>query len=238
MQIPGINAALTGLQANANKMAVAADNIANINTTGFKAGQAVTQSLSNNMGAVTSAIRQVTDPGSPLYTGNPLDLAIQGEGYFPVTMPDGRTAFTRQGNFQKDPQGRLSVSGAVLKPEIKIPQDASAVNIGTDGAVTATVGGKETALGKIQLAAFNNPGGLQPLGNGFFAETPQSGAAFSAGSGSGGAGSLVPNSLESSNVDLATEIVNTILARQGYSASAKMVKAADEMTGTLLNIKT
>lgn len=238
MKIPGVNAGLSGLQANANKMAVSADNIANSNTPGFKANQAVLQSLPSNLGVVTSAIRQVMASGSPIYTGNPLDAAIQGEGFFSIALPNGKTAFTRQGSFQKDNQGRLTLGGSPVKPEIRIPQNATSVGIGADGTITATVDGKETVAGKLQLASFGNPGGLQALGGGFYSETAQSGAPLSGGPGGGGMGSLVPNSLEDSNVDLASEIVNTIMAKQGYSASAKMVKAADEMTGALLNIKT
>ncbi|MBI5637346.1 MAG: flagellar hook basal-body protein [Nitrospinae bacterium] len=238
MKLPGVNAGLSGLQANANKVAVAANNIANMNTDAFRAQETVNQSLPSNQGVVTAAIRQVTQPGSPLYTGNPLDVAIQGEGFFQVRTPDGKNAYTRQGNFQPDNQGRLAVNGAAVRPEVKIPSGATNLNIQPDGSVMADVNGQQMLVGKLNVAKFNNPGGLQSIGNGLLAETAQSGAPASGSPGGGALGSLVPNSLESSNVDLATEIVNMMMAKQGYSANAKVVKNANDMAGTLLNIKT
>ena len=233
MKLPGVNAGISGLQSNANKMGVAANNIANLNTDGFKAQQTQDQNLPNNQGVVTAAIQQVTQPGSPLYTGNPLDVAIQGEGFFQVSGPDGKNAYTRQGNFQTDNQGRLTLNGAPVKPEVKIPQGASNLNIQPDGTVMADINGQQMQVGKLTVAKFNNPGGLQSIGNGLLTETAQSGAPAS-----GVQGSFVPNSLESSNVDVATEIVNMMMAKQGYSANAKVVQTANDMAGTLLNIKT
>lgn len=233
MKIPGLNAGVSGLQANANKMGVAANNIANMNTDGYQAQEAVFQSLPNNQGVVAAAMRQVTQPGSPLYTGNPLDVAIQGEGFFQVRTPDGKNAYTRQGNFQLDNQRRLTVNGATVQPEVKIPQGAVNMNIQPDGTVMADINGQQMQVGKLTIAKFNNPGGLQSIGNGFFAETAQSGVPAS-----GVTGSLVPNFLESSNVDLPTEIVNMMMAKQGYSANAKVIQNANDMAGTLLNIKT
>lgn len=238
MKLPGVNAGISGLQANANKMGVAANNIANMNTDGYKAQDAVNQSLSSNQGVVTAAIQQVTQPGSPLYTGNPLNAAIQGEGFFQVRTSDGKNAYTRQGNFQPDNQGRLTVNGAPVRPEVKIPQGASNLNIQPDGRVMADINGQQMQVGKLTVANFNNPGGLQSIGNGQFTETAQSGAPVSGSPGSGAFGSLVPNSLESSNVDLATEIVNMMMAKQGYSANAKVIQTANDMAGALLNIKT
>lgn len=238
MKIPGINAGLSGLQANANKMGVAANNIANMNTDGYHAQEAVNQSLPDNQGVVTAAIQQVTQPGSPLYTGNPLNAAIQGEGFFQVRTPDGKNAYTRQGNFQPDNQGRLTVNGAPVQPEVKIPQGATNLNIQSDGSVMADINGQQMQVGKLTVVKFNNPGGLQSIGNGLLTETAQSGAPLSGNPGGGTQGSLVPNSLESSNVDLPTEIVNMMMAKQGYSANAKVVQNANDMAGTLLNIKT
>ncbi len=238
MKLPGVNAGVSGLQANANKIGVAASNIANMNTDAYQAQQVVNQSLPNNQGVVTTAVQQVTQPGSPLYTGNPLNAAIQGEGFFQVRTPDGKNAYTRQGNFQPDNQGRLVLNGAPVEPEVKIPQGATNLNIQPDGAVMADINGQLMQVGKLTVAKFNNPGGLQSIGNGLYAETAQSGAPVTGSPGGGALGSLVPNSLESSNVDLATEIVNMMMAKQGYSANAKVIKNANDMAGTLLNIKT
>ena len=237
MKIPGANAGLSGLQVNADKMGVAANNIANMNTDGFRAQELITQSLPQNQGVASAAMRQVTQPGSPLYTGNALDVAIQGEGFFQVRTPDGKNAFTRQGNFQPDNQGRLAVNGAVTQPEVKIPPGSTNLNIQPDGSVMADVNGQQMVVGKLTVAAFNNPGGLQAIGNGLLTATAQSGAPITGNPGSGALGSLVPNSLESSNVDVATEIVNMMMAKQGYSANAKVISNANDMAGTLLNIK-
>ena len=238
MKIPGVNAGLSGLQANANKMGVAASNIANMNTDGYRAQEAVNQSLPDNQGVVTAAIRQVTQPGSPLYTGNPMDVAIQGEGFFQVRTADGKNAFTRQGSFQTDNQGNLTLNGSVVQPEVKIPSGATNLNINPDGSVMADINGQQIQVGKLYMASFNNPGGLQSIGNGLFTQTAQSGPPTSGFPGSGALGSLVPNSLESSNVDLPSEIVNMMMAKQGYSANAKVIQSANDMAGTLLNIKT
>lgn len=238
MKLPGVNAGISGLQANADKMAAAANNIANMNTDGFRAQESINQSLPQNQGVAATAMRQVTQPGSPLYTGNPLDVAIQGEGFFQVRTPDGKNAYTRQGNFQTDNEGRLAVNGAVARPEVKIPQGATNLNIKPDGSVMADVNGRQMLVGKLNVAAFNNPGGLQAIGNSFLTETAQSGAPVSGAPGNGALGSLAPNSLESSNVDLATEIVNMMMAKQGYSANAKVIQSANDMAGALLNIKT
>lgn len=238
MKIPGVNAGISGLQANANKMGVAANNIANMNTDGYLAQVEVNQSLAGNQGVVTAAIQQVTQPGSPIYTGNPLNAAIQGEGYFPVRTPDGKTAYTRQGNFQPDNQGRLTVNGSPVQPEVKIPQGATNLTIQADGSVTAEINGQQVQVGKVMVAKFNNPSGLQSIGNGQFAETAQSGPPVVNIPGSGANEGLVPNSVQGSNVDLATEIVNMMMAKQGYSANAKVVQTGSDMAGTLLNIKT
>lgn len=235
----GFNAGLSGLRVNANKMRVAANNIANLNTPGFKAGSAVTQSVEPRLGAATTAIKTDTSQGFPVYTGNSLDLAIQGEGYFQVTTPDGRRGYTRNSALGKDNQGRLTDSaGNVLIPEITVPPDATSVTIGRDGSVNATINGSETVLGTIELARFNNPGGLTKAGGNIFFESSESGQPLTGAPGGGGLGSLMPGSLESSNVDLTQEIVNMIIAKHGYSANAKAIKASDETLGTLLNIKT
>ena len=234
----GFNAGLSGLRVNANKMRVAANNISNINTSGFKAGSAVTQSVGQGLGAATTAIKSDTSQGFPVFTGNSLDVAIQGEGYFQVTTPDGRTGYTRNSALGKDNQGRLTDSaGNVLTPQITVPSNATSVTIGQDGSVKAMVNGSETVLGTIELARFNNPAGLTQGGGNIYFESSASGQAVTGSPGNGGFGSLMPGSVESSNVDLTQEIVDLIMAKHGYSANAKAIKASDEMLGTLLNIK-
>jgi len=235
----GFNAGLSGLRVNANKMRVAANNISNINTSGYKAGSTVTQSAGPGFGAATTAIKTDTSQGFPVFTGNSLDLAIQGEGYFQVTTPDGRTGYTRNSALGKDSQGRLTDSaGNILTPQITVPSNATSVTIGQDGSVKAVVNGSETVLGTIELARFNNPAGLTQAGGNIYFESSDSGQAVTGSPGAGGLGSLMPGSVESSNVDLTQEIVNMIIAKHGYSANAKAIKASDEMLGTLLNIKT
>ena len=234
----GFNAGLSGLRVNANKMRVAANNISNVNTSGFKSGSAVTQSVGPGLGAATTAIKTDTSQGFPVFTGNSLDLAIQGEGYFQVTTPDGRTGYTRNSALGKDSQGRLTDSaGNVLTPQITVPSNATSVTVGQDGSVKAMINGSETVLGTIELARFNNPGGLTQAGGNIYYESSASGQAVTGSPGSGGLGQLMPGSVESSNVDLTQEIVNMIIAKHGYSANIKAIKASDEMLGTLLNIK-
>ncbi len=235
----GFNAGLSGLRVNANRMRVAANNISNVNTPGYKAGSGVTQSVGPGFGAATTSIKTDTSQGFPVFTGNALDLAIQGEGYFRVTTPDGRTGYTRNSVLGRDNQGRLTDSaGNILAPEISVPSNASSVTIGRDGSVKAVVNGSGTVLGKIELARFNNPAGLTGAGGGIFFESSASGQAVTGSPGTGGLGSLMPGSVESSNVDLTREIVDMIIAKRGYSANARAIKASDEMLGTLLNIKT
>lgn len=227
------------MRVNANKMRVAANNISNVNTSGFKAGSAITQSMGPQLGAATTAIKTDTSQGFPVFTGNTLDLAIQGEGYFQVTTPDGSTGYTRNSALGKDNKGRLTDSaGNILTPQITVPSNATSVTIGQDGSVKAMVNGSETVLGTIELARFNNPAGLTQAGGNIFFESSASGQAVTGSPGTGGLGSLMPGSVESSNVDLTQEIVNMIIAKHGYSANAKAIKASDEMLGTLLNIKT
>lgn len=234
----GFNAALSGMRVNADRMRVSANNIANINSPGFKAGRAVSQSLGQGMGAATTAIQTDTSQGAVIFTGNSLDLAIQGEGYFQVTLPDGTTGYSRQSIFSKDSSGRLTDAGGnAVTPVITIPSNAASVSISPDGQVTAMVNGSQTTLGTIELAGFSNPSGLTQAGGGVFLESAASGQPTAGTPGSGGLGTLMPGSIESSNVDLTQEIVNLIMSKHGYAASARTVKMADEMLGTLLDIK-
>jgi flagellar basal-body rod protein FlgG len=232
--LPGINAGLSGLQSNSRRLGVAGGNIANINTPSFKKLEFSDKS------ALNSGVRRSSMQGATYPTGNQLDLSINGEGFFRVTTPDGNSGFTRRGIFSKDRTGRLvDANGNSLSPEIVVPHGASSISVSANGKVTAHVGGKETDLGRIEITTFNNPGGLTES-NGLYFESPVSGQAVSGspGTGAGGAqGSIAVGTLESSNVDIAEEIVNMIVAKHGYSANTQVIKASDEILGTTLNIK-
>lgn len=229
--LPGINAGLTGLIRNSNRLGVAAGNIANINTPSFKKLEFTDKSSLN------SGVRRSYQQGSAYPTGNPLDLSINGEGFFRVTTPDGRNGYTRRGTFSKDGKGRLVDSnGNSLSPEIVIPHGATSVSVSSNGKVTAQVGGKDRELGRIETATFNNPGGLTET-NGLYFESTASGQAVTGSPGTGRQGSIVPGTLESSNVDISGEIVDMIVAKHGFDANAKLIKASDEIIGTTLNMK-
>jgi len=229
--LPGINSGLTGLRNNTSRLNIAAGNIANINTPSFKKLEFADKS------AQTSGVRRSSLQGATYPTGNPLDLSINGEGFFRVTTPDGGSAYTRRGTFSKDQAGKLVDSnGNRLSPEVVIPQNANSVSISASGNVTANVAGKETNLGKIEITTFNNPGGLTES-NGLFFESASSGQAVSGSPGVGAQGSITAGALESSNVDITEELIDMIVAKHGYSANIKAIKASDEMLGTTLNLK-
>lgn len=236
--IQALYSGISGLRANANRVRSTANNIANINTTAYKTTETVDQSLSGNRGVVTSAVKQVTSQGHSFFTGNSLDLAIQGEGFFVVQLQNGRTGFTRNGSFRTDSDGRLTDSGGnVLQPEIRIPSNAESLSFAPNGEVKAMIGGRETTIGWLEIARFNNPSGLTNGGGGISFQSASSGAPVTGRPGTGGMGSLLPNSLESSNVDLTSEIVNLIVAKHGYKANLKTIQTADELLGATLDIK-
>ena len=229
--LPGINSGLTGLRSNARRLGLAGGNIANINTPSFKKLEFADKTAQNG------GVRRSSLQGATYSTGNRLDLSIQGDGYFRVTTPDGRNGFTRRGTFSKDAEGRLVDSyGNRISPEIVIPHGESSVSVSADGRVTANIGGKERELGRIEIATFNNPGGLTES-DGLFFESAASGQAVTGFPGTGRQGTIAAGTLESSNVDIAEEIVNMIVAKHGYSANTKVIKAANEMLGITLNIK-
>lgn len=229
--------ALSGLKVATRRMENSANNVANVQTPGFKAGQ-VNIADSGNGGAVVSSISKVNTGGSIISTSNPIDIAVNGEGFLQILLPDGGTGYTRAGNLKLDGGGRIVTSdGNPLVPGITVPGGSTALSIETGGNVSATVGGNTVALGQIQLANFNNPSGLQAAGGNVFLQTGASGAPVTGNPGTGGFGSLIPNSVESSNVDIPTEMVDQMLAKTAFTANIKVIKIADEMTGALLNIK-
>jgi flagellar basal-body rod protein FlgG len=257
---PALWAAKTGLDAQQTRMSVTANNLANVATSGFKKGRAVFEDLLyqnvKQVGAATSqdttspsglslgtGVRVVTTEksytqGNLLQTNNSLDLAIQGRGFFQVSLPDGTTAYTRDGSFQTNAQGELvTSSGYRLQPGINIPQGAQAVSIGTDGVVSATVAGSNAPVqvGTIQLVDFVNPAGLQARGENLVVESVSSGPAQTGTPGLNGLGTLAQGSLESSNVNVVEELVNMIETQRAYEMNSKAIATTDQMLQYVTN---
>ena len=173
-------------------------------------------------------------------TGNPLDLAIQGLGFFQVTLPDGQIAYTRSGSFHLDAQGNVvTANGNALQPNITIPANATTVTVGSDGTVSVTESGQTAAqqVGSIQLAMFPNPGGLNSVGNNLYLPTTASGDAIVGAPGSAeGMGTLQQGMLEQSNVDIVQQFVDMIVAQRSYESSSRVVTSADQMLQDLANL--
>jgi flagellar basal-body rod protein FlgG len=249
-----LHVARTGLDAQSARMRVIANNLANVNTTGFKkerasfetlAYQAITApgapssaenryatGLSLGSGVKMTGTARIDTQGSYQTTGNALDMAIEGAGFFQVQMPDGRTAYSRAGNFNLSPEGRIVTGdGKPLIPEIAIPEGAEAVTIGADGTVSATLAGETeaTELGRIETARFVNPAGLQALGDNLFVETASSGAPQVGAAGIEGRGAIRSGALEGSNVSVVEELVDMIETQRAYEVNSKMISATDEM---------
>jgi len=251
---PALWIAKTGLDAQQTRMAVVSNNLANVNTTGFKRGRASFEDLLyqtvRQPGASSSqnselpsglmlgtGVRVVSTEkefgqGNLVQTGNPLDVAIQGRGFFEILMPDGSLAYTRDGSFEMNSQGQLvTSSGYELQPGITVPAETQSVTIGSDGTVTAQVAGSSTPqpLGTVQLSDFLNPLGLQPIGENLFKETLSSGTPQQGTPGLTGLGTLVQNSLESSNVNVVEELVNMIETQRSYEMNSKAISTVDQM---------
>ena len=177
--------------------------------------------------------------GSVAETGNALDIAISGEGFFQVEMPDGSTAYTRDGNFSRDATGLLvNNSGLPIAGQIEVPTDALAIDIGADGTVTALLGDNtQVDIGQIELAKFANNGGLEAIGDNLFIETEASGLAFFGTPGDEGFGVVRQGYLEQSNVDIVTEMVRLIEAQRAYETNSKMVQTAEDMMSVTNGIK-
>lgn len=222
--------ALSGLNASQNRASTSASNLANLNTPGYRAQRAHTAIGPNGVGAITDST-QISNAATSLRpTGNPLDLAIQGPGYFQLNDGAGNAYYTRDGSFSVGPEGTLVNSqGLAVAPGLNIPAGAESVTIGQDGTVSAQINGQGQVLGRLQLANFNNPGGLAPQGGNLAQPTPAAGAPMAGPAGEGGRGFVISGFLEGSNVDLIDEIVNQIVEPQIYRANAAVVRTADEM---------
>jgi len=249
--------AATGMIAQQQIVDVIANNLANINTVGFKRSQVDFQDLmyvklaeagrEDSAGTVApvgfeigSGVKsggtvKVYTQGEQENTGRSLDLSIQGDGFFQVTMPDGSTRYTRNGQFLLDAEGNLVTStGALLEPPITIPADTRTINIAPDGEVSAFVGSEQTptSAGQIQLVRFPNPAGLSSLGGNLLAATEASGTASTGTAGENGYGRIQSGFLERSNVQMVTELVNLIKAQRAYEINSRAIKAGDDMLTT------
>ncbi|KLD76221.1 flagellar basal-body rod protein FlgG [Xanthomonas hyacinthi] len=252
--------AKTGLDAQQTRMSVVSNNLANTNTTGFKRDRASFEDLLYQQvrqpGGATSAQTQLPsglqlgtgvrvvstskdfEQGNPQQTGRALDVMVNGRGFFEVQMPDGTSAYTRDGSFQINSQGELVTnSGYAVQPGIQIPEGAQSLTIGTDGTVSVQVAGTAAALeiGSLTLSDFINPSGLQGKGENLYAETAASGPAQNGTPGLNGLGTTVQASLEGSNVNVVEELVSMIETQRAYEMNAKAISTTDSMLGYLNN---
>jgi len=249
----------TGMTAQQLAMDTISNNLANVNTTGFKASQAkfadvfyqqlhgITEGVRAEvqtppigLGVRNAEIQRQFTQGVVESTGNPLDIAIQGEGFFQVLRPDGSMGFTRDGSFTVNAEGILcTAQGYPLSPIIEIPADAAEVQISADGTVSVKRVGDMVprAIGQLELAQFINPSGLESLGHNLYASTVASGDPMVNTPGQEGLGNLVQGSLERSNVNLVQEMVNMILTQRAYEVNSKSIQAADEMMKMTNNLR-
>ena len=252
--------AKTGLDAQQTRMAVVSNNLANVNTTGFKQDRAVFEDLLyqnvRQSGAQSSqdtqlpsgmnigtgvrivATEKLFTQGSMLNTENALDVAIKGRGFFQVLLPDGNLAYTRDGTFQRNAQGELvTASGYLVQPSITVPDGAQSVTIGTDGTVSVQLAGQPTPsqVGSLETVDFINATGLQPIGENLYIETASSGAAQAGTPGLNGFGSVVQGVLEGSNVNVVAELVSMIETQRAYEMNSKAISTNDQMMQYLNN---
>jgi flagellar basal-body rod protein FlgG len=249
--------AATGMQAQQTQLTVIANNVANVNTSGFKRSSVSFHDLVNTEAAAPldsaparatlhasagvaagTAIRQFA-VGDLKHTGNPLDVAIQGSGFIEVLLADGSTAYSRGGTLHVNADNLLATAeGHVLKQRIQMPADARSFAIAADGQVTATDGlSKEWSLGRIDLVTFANPSALTAMGDNVYRSSAEAGDALVAAPGEGGAGRLVQGQVESSNVKLTDEMVQLMVAQRAYEMNVKVIQAADEIAGMTNNLR-
>jgi flagellar basal-body rod protein FlgG len=257
-----LHIARTGLEAQQTQLDVISNNLANVSTTGFKRSRAVFEDLLyqtiRQAGANSSqqtllpsgfqlgvgvrpvATERIHTQGSLQQTGNGLDVAINGRGFFQIQMPDGSISYTRDGSFQVNDQGTIvTASGYILQPQMQIPQDALQVTIARDGVVSATLPGNPntiTQLGQIQLATFINYAGLHSIGENLFQETAASGPPQVDNPGNTGLGVLNQSFVETSNVNVAEELVNMIVTQRAYELNSRAITTSDQMLQRLTQI--
>ncbi|KQT35136.1 flagellar basal-body rod protein FlgG [Sphingomonas sp. Leaf412] len=252
MTTAAMHIARTGLDAQDTRMRVISNNLANVNTTGFKRDRAAFETLSYQVvtaaganstsetkyatglnlgtGVRVQGTARIDTQGSMNQTGGALDLALDGDGYFQVQMPGGQLGYTRAGNFSRSPEGLLTTSeGYQVMPGISVPEGATQITIGGDGTVSATIGGQTSQLGQIQVASFPNAAGLQSAGDNYLTETASSGAANLGVAGQDGRGQVRQGMLEASNVNVVEELVDMIETQRAYEVNSKMISATDDM---------
>ncbi len=253
----------TGMQAQQTNVEVISNNIANMTTTGFKRRRAEFQDLiyqnlrrvgSNSsdsgtivpagaqvgLGVKTAAIYRISEQGNLTQTSNSLDMAIQGSGYFQVALPSGDTAYTRDGTFGLASNGTIvTADGYAVAPGIVVPSNAESITVNSTGQVQATIAGQTApqTLGQLQLAVFPNEAGLDAQGDNLFVQTAASGAPVTGTPGSTGFGSVEQGFVESSNVNVVSEITDLITAQRAYEMNSKVITASDDMLQTLTNLR-
>ena len=252
--------AKTGLDAQQTRLANVSNNLANVNTNGFKRGRAVFEDLvyqnvrqaggqqtqENEIpsgvylgtGVRVVANEKIFTQGSLVETGNAFDVAIQGRGFFEVLLPDGSQAFTRDGSFRLNSDGQMVTAGGLaVQPAINVPDNAQSVTIGSDGTVSVKLPGQPAAVqvGTLQTTDFTNPGGLEPRGENLFIETGASGPALQGTPGVDGLGTLIQGMVEGSNVNTVEELVNMIETQRAFELNSRAIRTSDEMLQFITN---
>lgn len=251
---PALWVSVTGVDAQNTDVHIISNNLANVSTTGYKKARPVFEDLFYQnirqpgaqsteqtelpsglllgTGVRTVATEKLHSQGTLITTQNPLDLAINGQGFFQIQRPDGTTAYTRDGSFQLNSQGQLvTANGYLVQPTITVPANTINITIGNDGVVSAMTQGNPTPsqIGTIQLAQFINPTGLQPIGENQYLETASSGSPTTGNPGNNGMGNLYQGSLEASNVNVVEELVKLIETQRAYEMNAKSIETVDGM---------
>ncbi len=253
--------AASGMQAQQLHIDTIANNLANVNTTGFKRSRAEFQDLMYQtisapgapsssstrnasgiqlgLGTRPAAVKKIFSQGDFKKTDNPLDVVIQGQGFFKILLPDGTTAYTRDGSFTANRDGELvNANGYPLDPPITLPPDSLTINIGADGTVSVTQAGQAQVaeIGQVELANFVNPTGMMSIGGNLYQATDASGDAVDGTPGLDGLGTVAQGFLEISNVSIVNELVDMIAAQRAYELNARTVRAADEMMQKVNNL--
>lgn len=259
--VGALKTAASGMEAQLSQIDHISNNIANVNTTGYKRSRAEFQDLLyetlQEPGANTSATTQSPlgiqrgmgvrvagtqrnfEMGAPTHTQRDLDVMIRGEGFFVVQLPNGREAYRRDGTFHKSPSGRIeTLEGYPLLPEMTVPSNAKSIQMSEDGAVFAVISEMEkTQIGQIQLATFVNNGGLKAMGKNLYVETPGSGASSIQSPGENGTGQIMQHFLETSNVEVMREMTDMISAQRAYEMNSKVIQTVDQMLQHTVNIR-